>query len=309
MGLPKQTEIADRPASFATSGYTPLILAIACLLAGAWFARGFFFGRLYGETGLIALAFFLASFVIYAGVYSLEPNQSAVLTLFGAYVGSDHKPGLRFTNPLYRVSKISRRIHNHECKTIKVNDLLGNPIEIAAVVVWHVADPAKARFQVEDYQQFVATQSESAIRRIASKYPYDFHETPEETSGAFRREGFVSLRESGDEVMQELGLELRSRFAEAGIDVDEARITHLAYAPEIAGAMLRRQQASAVLAARRLVVDGAVDIVDGALRKLGDKASVKLDDQQKAAMVANLLVVLVSEKDAVPVVNAGSPSV
>jgi hypothetical protein len=126
MGLPKQTEIADRPASFATSGYTPLILAIACLLAGAWFARGFFFGRLYGEAGLIALAFFLASFVIYAGVYSLEPNQSAVLTLFGAYVGSDHKPGLRFTNPLYRVSKISRRIHNHECKTIKVNDLLGS---------------------------------------------------------------------------------------------------------------------------------------------------------------------------------------
>lgn len=314
MSISNRTGVSDRPASFVTTGYVAIVLALACLIAGLWFGKTAFFGGLHsGETGLLALGFLVAFLVLYAGIYSLEPNQSAVLLLFGDYVGSDHTPGLRFANPLYRVVKISRRIQNRECKTIKVNDLLGNPIEIAAVVVWHVADPAKARFQVEDYEQFVAAQSESAIRRIASKYPYDFHEIHEdadiEASDLKERKALLTLRESGDEVMHELVLELKSRFAEAGIEVDEARITHLAYAPEIAGAMLRRQQASAVLAARRLVVDGAVDIVDGALRKLGDRASVKLDDRQKAAMVANLLVVLVSDKDAAPVVSAGTPLV
>jgi regulator of protease activity HflC (stomatin/prohibitin superfamily) len=310
MSLPQQTVVVDRPAGFATSGYAPLILAIACLFLSAWLAKGFLLAGMHnGSSGLTVLAFFVAAITIFAGIYSLEPNQSAVLTLFGAYVGSDHAAGIRFTNPFYKVSKISRRIHNLECKTIKVNDLLGNPIEIAAVVVWRVADPAKARFQVEDYYQFVATQSESAIRRIAAKYPYDFHETPDAFESDPEKREFLSLRESGDEVMRELIEELRLRVANAGIEVDEARITHLAYAPEIAGAMLRRQQASAVLAARRLVVDGAVDIVDGALRKLADKSAIKLDDRQRAAMVANLLVVLVSDKDAAPVVNAGTSSV
>jgi len=313
MSNAKQNEISDRPALFAVSGYFPLILAVICLFMAAWFGWEFLRGGLFsGRSVLAPLGLFLISLLIYAGIYSVEPNQSAVLLLFDAYVGSDHKPGLRFTNPLYRVVKISRRIRNLECKTIKVNDLLGNPIEIAAVVVWHVADPAKARFQVEDYEQFVAAQSESAIRKIASKYPYDFREAPDETAMGTpdsKGEGpHLSLRESSDAVMNELVGELRLRFENAGIDVDEARITHLAYAPEIAGAMLRRQQASAVIAARRLVVDGAVDIVDGALKKLSEKSSVTLDDRQRAAMVANLLVVLVSDRDATPVVNAGTAS-
>lgn len=233
--------------------------------------------------------------ILWGGFYTLQPNESAVLLLFGAYTGSARRPGLCWNNPFYSKKKISLRVRNFNGEKLKVNDQRGNPIEIAAVVVWRVADTAQAFFDVDDYHDYVTVQSESAVRHLASIYPYD-SSTDEVTS----------LRGSMDEVCQSLRMELQERLSRAGVVVEEARLTHLAYAPEIAGAMLRRQQAEAVVAARMRIVEGAVGMVEIALERLQEKKTIELDPERKAAMISNLLVVLCGEQAAQPVVNTGT---
>jgi len=244
------------------------------------------------------IAWALAAFfvlVCWPGFYTLQPNEAAVLLLFGAYRGSVRHPGLCWNNPFYSKQKISLRARNLNGEKLKVNDQRGNPIEIAAVVVWRVADTAQASFDVDDYHDYVTVQSESAVRHLASVYPYDSDS-----------DHHVSLRRSMDEVSRALQVELQDRLSRAGVVIEEARLTHLAYAPEIAGAMLRRQQAEAVVAARMRIVEGAVGMVETALEHLEEKKTVELDDERKAAMVSNLLVVLCGEQAAQPVVNTGT---
>jgi regulator of protease activity HflC (stomatin/prohibitin superfamily) len=228
------------------------------------------------------------------GLFSVQPNQGRVLQLFGNYVGTERTPGLRLTNPFYSKTAVSLRVRNFESSKLKVNDLEGNPIEIAAVVVWQVTDTAQAVFQVDDYENFVVIQSEAAIRSLASSYPYDQHE------------GDIALRSHADQVARHLAEELQARLNSAGVEILEARITHLAYAPEIAQAMLQRQQASAIIAARTKIVEGAVSMVHMALEQLTAHGVVDLDEERKAQMVANLLVVLCSERGTQPVINTGS---
>ena len=239
--------------------------------------------------GPIALLF------IACGFYMLQPNQAAAITLFGAYKGSDRSTGLRWVIPWQMRRKISVRSNNFISERIKVNDLRGNPIEMAAQIVWRVVDTAQALFDVDDYHQFVKVQVEAAIRTIGARYPYDDFEHLE-----------VTLRGNHDQVGGELRTELQARLAVAGITVDECGFTHLAYAQEIAGAMLRRQQAQAVVAARKTLVEGAVGMVEMALSMLSEKNVVELDDERRAAMVSNLMVVLCGERDTQPVVNTGS---
>jgi regulator of protease activity HflC (stomatin/prohibitin superfamily) len=234
-------------------------------------------------------------FLCLTGLFTVSPNEARVLQLFGRYVGTVREPGWHWANPFYSKRKISVRIRNFESNKLKVNEREGSPIEIAAVVVWRVIDTAEAAFEVDDYQNFVHVQSESALRNLATQYPYDSHE-----------EGTLSLRANPHEVAEQLKTEIQNRLAKAGVEVMEARISHLAYAPEIAGAMLRRQQASAVIAARQRIVEGAVGMVDMALELLRAKHVVDLDEERKAAMVSNLLVVLCGEHDARPVVNTGT---
>jgi regulator of protease activity HflC (stomatin/prohibitin superfamily) len=229
------------------------------------------------------------------GLFTVNPNEPRVLQLFGKYVGTVREPGWHWANPFYTKRKISVRIRNFESNKLKVNEHEGSPIEIAAVVVWRVIDTAEAAFEVDDYQNFVHVQSESALRNLATQYPYDAHE-----------EGTMSLRANTQEIADQLKSEIQNRLAKAGVEVMEARISHLAYAPEIAGAMLRRQQAGAVIAARQKIVEGAVGMVDMALELLRAKHVVELDEERKAAMVSNLLVVLCGEHDARPVVNTGT---
>jgi len=240
-------------------------------------------------TGPIALLF------IACGFYMLQPNQAAAITLFGAYRGSDRATGLRWVIPWQMRHKLSVRANNFISERIKVNDLRGNPIEMAAQIVWRVVDTAQALFDVSDYNQFVRVQVEAAIRTIGSRYPYDDFEHLE-----------LTLRGNHDQVGDELRTELQARLAVAGITVDECGFTHLAYAQEIAGAMLRRQQAQAVVAARKTLVEGAVGMVEMALTLLSEKNVVELDDERRAAMVSNLMVVLCGERDTQPIVNAGS---
>jgi regulator of protease activity HflC (stomatin/prohibitin superfamily) len=243
---------------------------------------------------MIAIGAIGALFVL-SGFYLLQPNQAAAILLFGAYRGTDRNPGLRWVVPWYTRTKISTRIHNLTSDTLKVNDLRGNPIEIAANVVWRVTDTAQALYDVDNYIEFIEIQIESAVRAIAGKYPYDDIEHKE-----------VTLRGDAETVADDLEKELQERVGRAGITVDEARLTHLAYAAEIAQAMLRRQQAEAVIAARQKLVTGAVTMVETALQMLSEKQVVELDDERKAAMVSNLMVVLCSERDTQPVVNTGS---
>ncbi len=239
---------------------------------------------------------FIVWTILMCGFFTLQPNMSAVLLLFGKYKGTTREEGFRWANPFLTKQKVSLRAHNLNGEKLKVNDRNGNPIEIALVVVWRVADTAEAVFDVEDFEHYVAIQSESALRHLATKYPYDTGESDEE----------LSLRGSIDEVSNDLQEELAERLSKAGVIIDEARLSHLAYAQEIAGAMLQRQQAEAIVAARRRIVDGAVGMVEMALEKLEEHDTVKLDDERKATMVSNLLVVLCGEKAAHPVVNAGS---
>ena len=229
------------------------------------------------------------------GLYMVEPNQSAVLSLFGKYVGTVKEPGLRWNNPFFSKRKVSLRVRNFESGKLKVNELEGSPIEIAAVIVWQVVDSAEAVYNVDDYESFVHIQSESALRTMATSYPYDQHE-----------EGQVALRSHANEISQHLRDELAERLADAGVQVLDARISHLAYAPEIAQAMLQRQQANAIIAARTRIVAGAVGMVEMALDELQKNGVVHLDEERKAQMVSNLLVVLCGERGTQAVVNAGT---
>ena len=249
---------------------------------------------------LVVLAFLLMIWCL-AGLYMLQPNQAALLLLFGSYRGTDRERGLRWANPFYSKSKISVRAHNFNSEKLKVNDLRGNPIEIAAAIVWRVDDTAMASFDVEDYEAYVLTQAESAVRHLALSYAYDNFDEPNTAHSAE-----VTLRSGTEQVSAALRQELQERFAQAGIVVVDAKLTHLAYAPEIAGTMLRRQQAEAVIAARSKIVAGAVGMVEMALNGLAERGLVQLDDERRAAMVSNLLVVLCSDHDAQPVVNAGT---
>ena len=239
---------------------------------------------------LVALGVF-----ILAGLYTIQPNQAAVLSLFGKYVGTVKENGLRWNNPFYTKRKVSQRVRNFESGKLKVNELDGSPIEIAAVIVWQVVDSAEAVFNVDDYESFVQIQSESALRAMATSYPYDQHE-----------DGQLALRSHASEISQHLKNELAERLADAGVQVIDARISHLAYAAEIAQAMLQRQQANAVIAARTRIVAGAVGMVEMALAELQKNGVVQLDEERKAHMVSNLLTVLCSDRGTQPIVNAGS---
>ncbi len=237
----------------------------------------------------------LFSFIAMCGLNMVAPGEARVVQLFGRYRGTIRQDGLRWVNPLTSRTKISTRVRNHETAVLKVNDAYGNPIELAAVVVWKVQDTAQATFEVDNYLEFVATQTEAAVRHIAIEYPYDAHD-----------EGGLSLRGNAEEITEKLAVELHARVAAAGVHIIESRFTHLAYAPEIASAMLQRQQAGAVVAARRLIVDGAVGMVEAALTRLTEQDIVELDSERKAAMVSNLLVVLCGDRAAQPVINTGS---
>lgn len=234
--------------------------------------------------------------LLLAGLYAVAPNEPRVLQLFGSYIGTSHAPGLWWTIPLaWPRHRVSQRVRNFETSKLKVNDSTGNPIEIAAVVVWRVVDTAEAVFHVDDYENFVKVQSEAAVRNLATSYPYDAH-----------GEGEIALRGNQGEIAAQLRTEIQDRLSRAGIEVIEARLSHLAYAAEIAQAMLRRQQAGAVVAARQRIVEGAVGMVEMALEELSKRGVVELDDERKAAMVSNLMVVLVSEHGTTPVVNTGT---
>lgn len=244
---------------------------------------------------VLGILLFLTSIFVFAGLFTLEPNKAVVLILFGKYIGTEKTTGFRWANPLYTKKKISLRVRNFDSEKLKVNDEKGNPIEISAVVVWKVEDTAEAVFEIDDYLNYVHVQSESAIRHLATSYPYD------DTEGEK-----ISLRSSIDEVSEHLQKEIHERVNAAGVTVLEARINHLAYSPEIAHAMLQRQQAQAIIAARQKIVEGAVGMVEMALDKLKEKSIVELDEERKANMVSNLMVVLCSDKAAQPIINAGT---
>ncbi len=256
-------------------------------------------GAIHGErSALVPIGIgvaFLVIVILHFGFLEVNPNEARVLQLFGGYRGSVRKPGLGWTNPFYSKGRVSLRTRNFESSKLKVNDNQGNPIEIAAVVVWRVVDSAEAMFQVDDYSNFVHVQSEAALRNLATSYPYDQHE-----------DGEVALRSHTVEIADRLKVEIQARLAQAGVEVMEARISHLAYAPEIASAMLQRQQASAIIAARQKIVEGAVGMVEMALQGLSRNKIVELDEERKAAMVSNLLVVLCGERGTQPVLNTGS---
>lgn len=244
-------------------------------------------------TGGILVA--LAAFLAMCGLNTVAPGEARVVQLFGRYRGTIREDGLRWVNPLTSREKISTRVRNHETAVLKVNDAYGNPIELAAVVVWKVQDTAQASFEVDDFLEFVATQTEAAVRHIAIEYPYDAHE-----------EDGLSLRGNAEEITEKLAVELHARVAAAGVRIIESRFTHLAYAPEIASAMLQRQQAGAVVAARREIVDGAVGMVEAALSRIAEQGIVELDEERKAAMVSNLMVVLCGDRAPQPVLNTGT---
>ncbi|MBS0449398.1 MAG: SPFH domain-containing protein [Proteobacteria bacterium] len=250
--------------------------------------------------GLFVVALLLA-IACFGGLYMLQPNQAALFLLFGSYRGTDRSEGLRWANPFYVKKKVSVRARNFNSDKLKVNDLRGNPIEIAAAIVWKIDDTAKAIFDVDNYEGYVLTQAESAIRHLALAYAYD--DVDEPATGKARA---VTLRSGTDEVATALRAELENRFEQAGIVVVDAKLSHLAYAPEIAGTMLRRQQAEAVVSARTKIVEGAVGMVELALNGLAERGLLQLDDERRAAMVSNLLVVLCADRDATPVVNTGT---
>jgi regulator of protease activity HflC (stomatin/prohibitin superfamily) len=285
---------AERAAS-TLSGYPMLVAALLAIAIDAY--------AIYrlpdGGSPLLSVALMIAGTILFIlvipGFYMLQPNQAAAITLFGDYRGTDRATGLRWTWPWMGKKKVSVRANNFISDKIKVNDLRGNPIEMAAQIMWRVVDSAQALFDVDDYKQFVRVQVEAAVRTIGSRYPYDDFEHLE-----------ITLRGNHEEVGGELRKELQARLAVAGITIDECGFTHLAYATEIAGAMLRRQQAQAVVAARKTLVEGAVGMVEMALASLSEKKVVELDDERRAAMVSNLMVVLCGERDTQPVVNTGT---
>jgi regulator of protease activity HflC (stomatin/prohibitin superfamily) len=303
-GIPKKSH-QERP-TFTWNGFLALVVGLALIGCAVWsLISAVHTGALTGAYGLIgsllwAVLLFLAGALVLAGLYTLQPNEAAILQLFGSYRGTTRVAGLRGTNPFYTRRKISLRARNLNGERLKVNDKRGNPIEIAAVIVWRVDDTAKASFDVDSYENYVKLQSEAAVRHLASSFAYDHGDanvagSPEPT-----------LLASTDIVARALVIELQQRLEKAGVVVEEARLMHLAYAPEIAQVMLRRQQAEAIIAARTKIVHGAVSMVEMALNELSDKKVVALDDERKAAMVSNLMTVLCAESDVQPVINTGT---
>ncbi|GAA2660714.1 SPFH domain-containing protein [Streptomyces lunalinharesii] len=244
---------------------------------------------------IVGILLLLGSIFCMTGVKMVAPGEARVIQLFGRYVGTIRTDGLRWVNPLTSARKISTRVRNHETSVLKVNDAYGNPIELASIVVWKVEDTAQALFEVDDFLEFVATQTEAAVRHIAIEYPYDAHD-----------EAGLSLRGNAEEITEKLAVELTARVQAAGVQIIETRFSHLAYAPEIASAMLQRQQAGAVVAARQQIVEGAVGMVESALERINEQGIVELDEERKAAMVSNLMVVLCGDRAAQPVLNTGS---
>ena len=276
------------------SGYLALFVLPVLFIANGW---GFVTGIQTASIALILICALIGVvlLVCFAGFFMVHPNQARVLTLFGTYVGSARDTGLRWANPFYAKKAVSLRVRNFDCDPLKVNDSTGNPIEIAAVVVWKVVDSAEASFEVDDYISFVEIQTEAALRNLATSYPYESHS-----------EDQIALRSDPQAVAEQLKMEVQDRLEKAGVEVIEARISHLAYAQEIASAMLKRQQAQAIVAARRTIVDGAVGMVKMALDELKEQEIIELDDERKTAMVSNLLVVLCAQENAQPVLNTGS---
>lgn len=272
--------------AWAVNGYFALILILALIIGGI---------ALVIQENLMGIPMIILAIILASGILVVQPNKSYALVFFGSYLGTIRQPGLWLSVPLAIRKGVSLRVRNFNSKTLKVNDIEGNPVEIAAVVVFRVVDTAKAIFDVEKYEEFVEIQSETALRHIATRYAYD----------NFEGQGF-SLRGNPEEVSHELMNELQQRLNLAGVEVSEARLTHLAYATEIAGAMLQRQQASAILSARQIIVEGAVGMVQMAIERIEKNGVVELDDERKAAMINNLLVSIVSERSAQPVINAGT---
>jgi regulator of protease activity HflC (stomatin/prohibitin superfamily) len=277
-------------------GLPMFLLALLCA-AGAGFTV-LALAQTEGHAPLWGLAGIPAALFILTGLYTLQPNEAALLTFFGRYVGTHRGRGLCWNQPFLRKRRLSLRSRNLNAPTLKVNDQRGNPIEISAAVVWRVRDTAQAAFEVDDFERYVQVQAEAALRHLASQYPYDEGEPDGRKA--------VTLRGGLDEVSEALRVELQARFAQAGVEVQDARLTHLAYAPEIAQVMLRRQQAEAIISARHKIVQGAVSMVEAAIKGLSDREIVQLDDERKAAMVSNLLVVLCSDRETQPVVNTGT---
>lgn len=276
------------------AGIPVLLVLLAAMIATIAALISALAAKSFGLAVPLALLGFVEFFLVF-GLFMVQPNNAVVLQLFGRYIGTVRDEGLRWANPFYSKRAVSLRVRNFESGKLKVNELEGSPIEIAAVVVWQVVDSAEALFLVDDFENFVHVQSESALRQMATSYPYDAHD-----------DGKIALRSHSQEVSENLLGEIQERLAQAGVKVIEARISHLAYAPEIANAMLRRQQAEAVIAARTRIVEGAVSMVEMALDQLSKRGVIDLDEERKASMVSNLLVVLCSDNDAQPVVNAGS---
>ncbi|MCL7375986.1 SPFH domain-containing protein [Streptomyces sp. 35G-GA-8] len=305
VSTPASDDIPEMPAprvrenpAHSIGGGLALLLGLLGLVAGvALIALGATVGSAGLKAALIVIGVLVGIAAIFAmcGLNMVAPGEARVVQLFGRYRGTIRTDGLRWVNPLTSRTKISTRVRNHETAVLKVNDAYGNPIELAAVVVWKVEDTAQAMFEVDDFLEFVSTQTEAAVRHIAIEYPYDAHE-----------ESGLSLRGNAEEITEKLAIELHARVEAAGVHIIESRFTHLAYAPEIASAMLQRQQAGAVVAARRLIVDGAVGMVEAALTRLTEQDIVELDSERKAAMVSNLLVVLCGDRAAQPVVNTGT---
>jgi regulator of protease activity HflC (stomatin/prohibitin superfamily) len=285
------TSVNEKPLLFAMSGYLFLLIGLALL---GWAALQFV---RVGEPNAVSIGAFVIGFLTLKGLSVIAPNEAVITTFLGTYMGTMKKSGLRWVNPFYSKQKISLRARNLNGEMLKVNDKNGNPIEIAAVVVWQVADTARAVFDVDSYELFVHIQSEAAVRNLAGTYAYDHNE--DETA-------VMTLRDSTGQINDYLENELNERLSRAGVTVVEARISHLAYAPEIAHAMLQRQQASAIVAARRQIVDGAVGMVEMALQRLEEKGTVSLDNDRKASLVSNLLIVLCGEKSVTPVVNTSA---
>ena len=273
-------------------GMLMVLLLLVFTAATGWWVIVSLMNLLNPIASIVALAFVL---FLWGGFFIVQPNQTAVLQFFGKFVGVERASGLRWANPFYTKKQVTLRVRNFESSKLKVNDLEGSPIEIAAVVVWQVHDSAEAVFNVDSYEDFVHVQSESALRQTATSYPYDLHEDHK-----------IALRSHSREINDRLKHEIQERLERAGVTVLEARVSHLAYAPEIAQAMLQRQQAAAIVAARTRIVEGAVTIVHMALERLAEKGVVQLDEERKAAMVSNLLVVLCGERGAQPVVNTGT---
>jgi len=287
---PQQAHTAERHAR-AANGYLALLAMLALWGLAAFMAA--VAHHLIGAVLSMVLSLFVG-----AGLYMQQPNEGRVMTLFGRYIGTDREPGLRWANPLAGKQRLSLRSRNLVSPTLKVNDKRGNPIEISAAVVWRVSDTAQALFDVDSYETYVQIQAEAALRHTANLYAYD--------DGEDLAHGETTLRAGQDEVAAAMKAELQERFAAAGVEVLDAKLTHLAYAPEIAQVMLRRQQAEAIISARQRIVHGAVSMVESALKGLSEREIVVLDDERKAAMVSNLLVVLCSDKDTQPIVNAGT---